>query len=312
MQSALPRDSVPVDLREGLVNFARFASTEISTMDESLLPELAQALPVGMSLYVAHTPKATLQDVIRTASKAQSLGFAACPHIVARRLASRSSLDDALQTLRHNGVHQALFVSGDLDVPLGPYSNTLEVIDSGLLDSSGLTGISFAGHPEGHRHAEEQVLLAALRHKQAFAVRTGIAVRVVTQFGFNPDLIRQWADSLRANSITLPISVGIAGPTPLSKLIRFAMQCGVGASIGSIKNSLGAMANLARMAKGPDEMMLGLVTRRSAYPSTSIVAPHIYAFGGSLATARWLRAVIEGRIELASNGAKFAVRTTWE
>ena len=307
MHSAAPLESLTADLRDRLVNFARLASTEISTMDEFLLQELSELLPAGTPLYVAHTPKASLQDVVRTASKAQSLGFSACPHIVARRLASRSALEDALHTLRDNDVHQALFVSGDLEVPVGPYANTLEIIESGLLEGSGLEKIAFAGHPEGHRHAAEPVLLAALQKKQQFAAKSGIAVRVVTQFGFNPELICEWAASLRANAITLPIHAGIAGPTPLAKLIRFAVQCGVGASIGSIKNNLGAMANLARMAKGADEMMLSLLIRQSAYPSTSIVAPHIYAFGGSLGTAKWLRAVIDGRFELASSGTKFSI-----
>ena len=75
-----------------IVEFARSASTEISTHDEELLPALVNKLPAGTTVYVAHTPKATLDDVVRVAAKAQSLGFRASPHIVARRLESERAL----------------------------------------------------------------------------------------------------------------------------------------------------------------------------------------------------------------------------
>ena len=48
-----------------VVEFVRDASTEISPHDEDLLPELTNKLPAGTTVYVAHTPKATLEDVIR-------------------------------------------------------------------------------------------------------------------------------------------------------------------------------------------------------------------------------------------------------
>jgi hypothetical protein len=71
-------------MNTNVVDFVREASTEISTHDEGLLPTLTGKLPSGMVMYVAHTPKASLDDVVRVAVKAQSVGFRASPHIVAR------------------------------------------------------------------------------------------------------------------------------------------------------------------------------------------------------------------------------------
>jgi hypothetical protein len=82
-----------------VVEFVRRASTEISTHDEDLLPDLTNRLPAGMTVYVAHTPKATLNDVVRVAVKAQSLGFRSSPHIVARRLSDEQALKAALSQL---------------------------------------------------------------------------------------------------------------------------------------------------------------------------------------------------------------------
>jgi methylenetetrahydrofolate reductase (NADH) len=293
-------------LKSRLIEFARAASTEISTHDEELLPALANKLPQGTTVYVAHTPKASLDDVVRVASRAQSLGFRASPHIVARRLESERALRAALGELKEAGVEQVLYVAGDREQPV-KFSSTLEVIDTGALEDAGITHLGVAGHPEGHRNVGPSVLMHALKHKQAFAQSTGVKVHIVTQFGFNPEGFVAWAANLAEHGITLPVHVGIAGPTPLQKLIKFAMACGVGASLGSLMKNMSAMTNLARMKTGPDEMMAAIVRGCAATPSARIVRPHFYAFGGVIATATWLRAVMDGSFELQPDSDKFAM-----
>lgn len=293
-------------LERAIVAFARGASTEISTHDEKLLPDLARRLPAGMPVYVAHTPKSSLEDVVRVAIKVQSLGFRASPHLVARRLPSEQALRSALARLHEHGIEQALLVAGDLDPPLGPFRSTLEVIATGALQEAALKRIGVAGHPEGHPAVAAAELLAALRHKQEFAARSGIAVHVVTQFGFNPEGICAWDRMLTQEGITLPVHVGMAGPTPMTKLLKFAVQCGIGTSMSSLVKNMGAVAGLTGFAAGPDQMLLGLVRGRS-YPGCRLLQPHVYSFGGALATADWLRAVMEGAFELAPDGARFTI-----
>jgi methylenetetrahydrofolate reductase (NADPH) len=290
-----------------VIELARAASTEISTHDEELLPALTNKLPAGMAVYVAHTPKASLADVVRVALKAQSLGFRASPHIVARRLASERALKDALHELRAGGVDQVLLIAGDLEQPLGRFTSTLAVLDTGLLEETGIRRVGVAGHPEGHKSIGPAALLAALRHKQEFARRSGIDVHIVTQFGFNPEGICAWDRHLTQEGITLPVHVGIAGPTPLPKLLKFALQCGVGASVHSLMKNMSAMASLARLATSPDEMLLGLIRGRAAYSGSRLLQPHFYAFGGTVATATWLGAVADGSFTVDPEGRKFVV-----
>jgi methylenetetrahydrofolate reductase (NADPH) len=187
------------------------------------------------------------------------------------------------------------------------YTSTLEVIDTGALEDIGIPHLAVAGHPEGHRNVGPTVLMQALRHKQAFAQRTGIKVHIATQFGFNPEGFVAWAAHLWEQGIALPVHVGIAGPTPLQKLVKFAMACGVGASLGSLMKNMSAMANLARMKTGPDEMMATIVRGCAATPTARIVRPHLYAFGGVIATATWLRAVMDGSFELQPDSDKFSM-----
>lgn len=294
-------------LKSAIVDFVRNASTEISTHDEDSLPTLVSTLPPGTPVYVAHTPKATLNEVTQTAIKLQRLGFRASPHLVARRVESQRALQHALEQLSAAGVEQALLVAGDLPKPTGPFTSTLDIIDSGVLQNSSLKRLGIAGHPEGHKQVADDVLLAALRHKQAFAARTGLKLHIATQFTFDAEAIIAWDERLTREGITLPAHIGIAGPTPLTKLIKYAVACGVGASLNSVMKNMTAMSKLARLATTPDEMLTGLVRGGAAQGSSRIVQPHFYAFGGVSATARWIRAVMDGKFELKPDSDKFAM-----
>jgi len=105
------------------------------------------------------------------------------------------------------------------------------------------------------------------------------------------------------------VHVGIAGPTPLPKLLKFAVQCGIGTSLSSLVRNTGAIASLTRHATGPDEMLLGLVRGCAGHPGSRLAQPHLYSFGGALATAGWLRSIIAGDFDLAPDGRKLTVHT---
>jgi methylenetetrahydrofolate reductase (NADPH) len=111
----------------------------------------------------------------------------------------------------------------------GEYDSTLDVFASGLLEKSGIKRIGVAGYPEGQRGIGLAMLSSALRIKQTFADRSGIPLFILTQFGFNGSAIKNWEPELDRIGVQLPILAGIAGPAPLSKLIKFAMRCGIGA-----------------------------------------------------------------------------------
>lgn len=301
----------PASLRAQLVRFARRASIEITPDDAALLPQLVAVLPAGTTVYVAHTPKLGLDDVVRFAVRVQQAGFKASAHIVARALRSEARLRDALRELGQAGCDRILLVAGDYATPAGPYSSTIEVLESGATMSAGITTVAVAGHPEGNPAISDAALWSALEAKQSFAAQTGTDVYVLTQFGFKPDAVIDWCSGLRQRGITLPVHAGLAGPTPLSKLIRYAMRCGIGASLRVLTAKSGGLMNLANMAKvtaTPDEMLVGLVRGMDVLPAGTLVQPHFFSFGGCVETARWLVAVGEGAIELTADESGFAVQ----
>ncbi len=145
-----------------------------------------------------------------------------------------------------------------------------------------------------------------MRDKQAFAERTGIALHIVIQFGFSPGAVCTWDRHLTAEGISVPVHVGTAGPTALARLMKFALQCGIGSSMHSLIKHKSAVAHLAHGA-GPDEVLLGLVRCRREYAGSRLTQPHFYSFVGALATADWLRTVMDGRFDLQPDGARFNV-----
>ncbi len=292
-------------IKNRLADFVAPASIEITPHDAGSLPELQRLLPAGATVYIAHTPKLELQQVVKTAARVQQLGFKASAHIAARGLRSEAQLREALKELQGAGCDRILLIAGDYATPAGPFPGTLEVLDSGATVDYGMTTLAVAGHPEGNPIVGEAALAAALEAKQTFAQRTGTNVFILSQFGFNPEAVLTWSRQLYSRGIKLPIHVGLAGPTPLPKLIRYAMRCGIGASLRTLtqkSNGLAGFASLAQVNTTPDEVLLGLVDGRDPALPEAIVQPHFFSFGGCVETAQWLRTVREGNFRMRSDG----------
>lgn len=294
-------------LKARITQFVADASIEITPHDEERLPEVMTHLPTGTTVYIAHPPRRLLRDVMRAAIKVRKLGHLARPHILARELQSERHLREALTELNAAGIDQILLVAGDQNFAAGPFPGTLEVLETGATVDCGIKSVAVAGHPEGHKVIGPSLLWDSLRLKQAFAERTGTHIHVVTQFGFNPQAIFEWQRHCRELGISLPVHVGLAGPTPLPKLMRFAMQCGIGASLRTLMKSASALTHLARVTSTPEEMLVGLARGDGGTNLAPIVKPHFFCFGGSLETAQWLNRVREGSFELNEECSRFTV-----
>jgi methylenetetrahydrofolate reductase (NADPH) len=296
-------------LKERIAAFAARASIEITAADGGLPAALAGRLPPETTLYVAHTPNAKLADVAEVACAAELAGFRGCPHIVARRIASRAELEASLARLKSGGVSRALLVAGDQTPPAGDYPGTLEILESGALAAAGITSIGVAGHPEGNPSIPADAIWDALARKQAYAVKTGARVHIVSQFGFDPAALAAWDRELTARGIALPVHAGVAGPASLKSLAKFAMMCGIGASLGALLSNPAALGGLRALVKTVDEIFPALVRLLDGPPGRRIVRPHFFAFGGVMKTVEWLEAVRAGRFEIDAGAGALVVAT---
>lgn len=291
-------------LKERIAAFMRAASIEITTSEEKHLPALRAFLPAECPVYVSHVPNATLAQVVKTALAVQAAGFQATPHLVARRINYPETLRTVLAELVAHGVGQVLLVAGDIERAAGEYESTLDVLKSGLIEKSGIKRIGVAGYPEGQRGIGHTMLGNALKAKQAFADRTGLPMFIVTQFSFNGNALRDWEPELARIDVRLPILAGIAGPTPLSKLIKFAMRCGIGASLRTVMRNLSGLSGIAELATTPEQHVMRLMQLPD---STRVTAPHFFSFGGVLETAEWINRVASGHFEIDAAQARLRV-----
>ena len=302
----MPLAAHEVTLKERIAAFMRAASIEITPSEEKHLPALRTFLPAECSVYISHVPSATLAQVVKTALAVQAAGFQATPHLVARRINYPETLRTVLAELVAHGVGQVLLVAGDVEHAAGEYESTLDVLASGLIEKSGIKRIGVAGYPEGQRGIGHSMLGNALKTKQAFAERTGLPMFIVTQFSFNGNALRDWEPELARIDVRLPILAGIAGPTPLSKLIKFAMRCGIGASLRTVMRNLSGLSGIAELATTPEQHVMRLMQLPS---STRVIAPHFFSFGGVLETAEWINRVVSGHFEIDAAGVKLMVRS---
>jgi len=288
---AAPQQSPPQRRIAAFAARATFEATRLGPGDVEALRGIAPATPI----YVSAVPARPHAMQVDTAIRLAAAGLEPVPHIAARGFASVADLDRHLGRLVDDaGVRHVLAVGGDLTAPAGPFHAAIEVIESGLLQARGIVEVGIAGYPDGHPRLSTTELDRALAAKIDAAVETGLAVHIVTQFGFSAGAILAWMGRLRDHGIDLPVRIGLAGPATLTGLLRYAGICGVTASAQRLARHTGLARNLFGMV-APDTMLRPLA---EASAQLGDVTPHIFSFGGLATAARWTAAVAAGRIAL--------------
>jgi methylenetetrahydrofolate reductase (NADPH) len=281
--------------QQRIAAFAARASFEATRLQPGDLEALAAGFPRGTRVYVSAIPKRPPAAQVETAVHIAEAGFDPVPHISARSFASAADLDRHLGVLADSaGVRRVLVIGGDLPAPAGPFFAALEVIESGILQARGIVEAGITGYPEGHPKLDAPVLERAMAAKIEAATGTGLAVHIVTQFCFSAPVILAWIGRLRDHGIDLPVRIGLAGPTTLSGLLRFARVCGVSASAQGLVRHTGLARQLFGMVT-PDTVLRPLA---EAAAGRSSMAPHIFPFGGLATAARWAGAAAAGRFTL--------------
>jgi methylenetetrahydrofolate reductase (NADH) len=268
-------------------NFARKFSLEATRPNAAEIGKLAEILPAGTPVYFSAVPTITPQELIAAAALLRRAGLEPVIHIAARRLRAATDLHDLLAGLRAEAdVRRLLVIGGDVE-PVGPFADALAVIQKGGLREAGIEEIGIAAYPEGHSRIPAARLEAALDEKIASALALGLSVHIVSQFSFLPERILAWLRQLRAAGIAWPVKVGLAGPTSVPALLRFAKRCGVNASLRGLVSGA-ATALIGHV--GPDRIIETL----AAADGLGDIAPHYFSFGGPIETARYACEVARG------------------
>ena len=268
--------------------FAGHFSLEATRPTAAEIAELADIVPPATPIYFSAVPTITRQEIVAAAASLRKAGLEPIIHIAARRLASAADLQELLSGLRGAAdVRRLLVIGGDVDAP-GAFADALAVIQKGRLRETGIEEIGIGAYPEGHPHIPAGRLESALDEKIAAATAQGLRVHIVSQFSFSPERILAWLRQVRASGIGKPIKIGMAGPTSVTALLRYARRCGVAASLRGLVS--GVASGLVGHV-GPDRIIETL----SAAGDLGEVAPHYFSFGGTLETAHYACEAAAGR-----------------
>ncbi|WP_298358287.1 methylenetetrahydrofolate reductase [uncultured Litoreibacter sp.] len=271
--------------------FLQNYSIEVMPRTAEKVEDFRALLPEGTRVYIAHIEGTPIEDMVATAARLAKDGYNVMPHFPARIIKDKATLADWIA--RYQGeadVKQALLLAGGVSEPHGAFDSSMQLLDTGLFDKAGFERLHVAGHPEGNRDIDPDGSMKnvdeALAWKQAFNERTDAQMALATQFAFEAGPIIEWANSIKANGIDLPVHIGIAGPAKLQTLIKFAIACGVGPSLKVLQKRAMDVTKLL-LPYEPTEVLTELAAHKAANPDFNIESVHFFPLGGIKTNANW-------------------------
>ncbi|MEP3440105.1 MAG: methylenetetrahydrofolate reductase [Sulfitobacter sp.] len=284
------KDDDAVGVNPNVEGFLQDFSIEVMPRTAKKVEDFRALLPAGTRVYIAHIEGTPIEDMVATARRLAGDGFAVMPHFPARIIKDKATLADWIA--RYQGeadVKQALLLAGGVAAPHGDFSDSMQLMETGLFDQAGFERLHVAGHPEGNRDIDATGTAnvdAALRWKNDFQTRTDAKMAIATQFAFEATPIIDWADSLVEAGITLPVHIGIAGPAKLQTLIKFAIACGVGPSLKVLQKRAMDVTKLL-LPYEPTDILTELAAHKAANPEFNISHVHFFPLGGIKTNATW-------------------------
>ncbi|HKU48199.1 MAG TPA: methylenetetrahydrofolate reductase [Burkholderiales bacterium] len=262
-------------------------SLEISPRELHRTENLGALLPTGTCVYIPSLPGLPLARTLEAVRAIREAGLDPVPHVSARRILDRAEFENFIkQAVQRYGVHRVLLLGGDEPKPKGPFADSIEVLQTGLLADSGIREIGVSGYPEGHPRISN--LAEAFAKKLELASKQRLGVYVVTQFSFSPNRIVEFCSRLARSAPNVSVYVGVAGPTDPVALARYAQRCGVSVSLRALRTLGSGIAQLVTNSD-PREQITAIARYTLHREPSNVVGVHIYSFGGVVKTAAWMR-----------------------
>ena len=269
---------------EAVKNFLDGFSVEVTPKAASKIEKFEDYVPSGTLIYIAHIEGTPIDEMVATAKKINDQGFFPMPHFPARIIKDKKVLDDWISRYKNEAnVSNALLIAGGANKPYGEYDSSIQLIESELFDKANFTNLHIAGHPEGSLDIDPDGSTKNVDHalswKNEYSKRTDAKMAITTQFSFDADAVISWANSIKASGVDIPIHIGIAGPAKLQTLLRYSLECGVGASIKIIQKRAKDLTKLLLPYK-PTTIISQLAEYKDKNPDFNIEKVHFFPLGG--------------------------------
>ena len=159
------------------------------------------------------------------------------PHFPARIIKDRATLTDWVARYKDVGVKQGLLLAGGVAQPMGDFSTSMQLLESGAFSS--FTRLHVAGHPEGNKDIDpdgsDRMVMEAARWKSAFMERTDAQMAMATQFCFEAQPVIDWVNRLAAEGVKRQPGMAGAGLLVLVVAKLFFIDL---SNVGGIERSI--------------------------------------------------------------------------
>lgn len=295
------------DLKASIAALMSGFSVETTPGAADKIRDYRAHLEPGTRVFVTFLAGSDFEHTARTAARLAREGMHPVPHLSARSIPDRRFLEAGVRRLSEEaGVREVLVIAGAVDTPVGEFSDSMQLLETGVFDRLGIRRIGVAGHPEGSPDIPDDAIARALALKSDFARRSDAELYLLTQFCFDAVPLIAWERRLRAEGIDLPVYVGIPGLATVTSLLAHARACGVGPSMSFLTRQARNVARLMSVS-APDALVCALAEYRATNPDCAIAGTHVYPLGGLKKTARWSYAVANGELTLNARGDGFRV-----
>tara|TARA_B100001741_G_scaffold60375_1_gene47441 strand:+ start:106 stop:957 length:852 start_codon:yes stop_codon:yes gene_type:complete len=267
-----------------LKNFLNNFSIEVTPRAVAKIENLHELIPSGTLVYIAHIEGTPIEEMVKTAKKINEQGYATMPHFPARIIKDKKTLKDWISKYQNEAnVKGALLLGGGVNKPYGEYDSSIQLIESELFDLAGFEKLYIAGHPEGNKDIDPdgstKNIDQALLWKNEYKNRTDADMAITTQFCFDSKTVINWANDIKNKGVDIPIHIGIAGPAKLQTLLRYSIECGVGASIKILQKRALDLTKLLLPYK-PTKILDELAIYKFNNPDFNIEKVHFFPLGG--------------------------------
>ena len=278
-----------------LNNFLNGFSIEVTPRAIAKIENLSELIPSGTLFYIAHIEGTPIEDMVQTAKRINEQGYPTMPHFPARIIKDKDTLKDWISRYQNEAnVENALLLAGGANKPYGDYDSSIHLIESELFDLAGFKKLHIAGHPEGNKDIDPDGstinVNKALSWKNEFRNRTDADMAITTQFCFDADVVREWVENIKNRGIDIPIHIGIAGPAKLQTLLKFSLECGVGASMKVLTKRAKDITKLL-LPYEPIQIINALAKFKEDHSDFNVEQVHFFPLGGIKRTVDWVEEV---------------------
>jgi len=254
-----------------------------------------KGLAPNTNVNVTYLVGADINESLSICERLVEGGMLPVAHVPARAFPTLLDVEDYLSKLNQLGCREVLVLGGGAPEPAGELHETMQILESGLLQKYGFHKVGVAAHPEGHPDIPSEELRSALLRKALWARDNNVQLYYETQFCFEPEPILEWEMATRRmlqehidDPAAMPIvRLGIAGPAKISNLIKFGAMSGVGNSLRFFSKYAGNVFKLATKAT-PIEVIMGVAQHQEDHKDCMIQGLHFYPFGGLMSTLKWV------------------------